>query len=161
MSNIRSQNNNSSTQQYSTQEILSCFFDQSDIDNGIKVAVYFNLHKKLFSVKSRQGATYGRVLYHTDNITLHNIKFVVRDKGRKRVIKEKKKNVHAFCYGTIDIKNKEVQEKGRLISYNPYKANHFYYVSDDSKVNKLDAVKMEVVNKQGRIWEGSNEKKIE
>ena len=153
MCDTTNQNNNSSTQQYSTQEILSCFFDQSDIDNGIKVAVYFNLHKKLFSVKSREGATYGRVLYHTDNIVLDNVKFVVRSKGRKKVIKEKRKNVHAFCYGTINIKNEEVKRTGRMISYNPYKSSHFYYIDDKARVDKSDKIQMEVINKRGVIWE--------
>ena len=153
MSHIINQNNNSSIQEYSTQEILSCFFDQSQIDKGIKVAVYFNLHKKCFSVKSRQGSTYGRVLYHTDTINLNDVKFVVRESGRLKVIKDKRKNVHAFCYGTIDLKNKEGSEKGRLISYDPYKYGHFYYKDDLSKVSKLDKIQMEVVNKRGIIWE--------
>lgn len=159
MSNTTKQNNNSSIQEYSTQEILSCFFDQSDIDDGIKVAVYFNLHKDLFSVMSRQGSTYGKVLFHTDNIILSDVTFVVRPKGREKVIKDKRKNVHAFCYGYIDIKDKKEQTKGRLISYNPYKAAHFYYKDDLSKAEGSDKIKMEVTNNKGKIWECLNEKK--
>ena len=155
MSHNNNQNNNSSTQEYSTQEILSCFFDQSEIDNGIKVAVYFNLHKKLFSVRSRQGSTYGRVLWHTDNLILNDVDFKVSKKGRLKVIKDKRKNVHAFCYGTINIKNEKEPVKERMISYNPYRYDYFYYKDNLSKVSKLDKIKMEVINKRGVIWETS------
>ena len=108
---------------------------------------------------SRQGSTYGRVLFHTDNIILNNVTFVVRPKGREKVIKDKRKNVHAFCYGYIDIKNKEEQTKGRLISYNPYKAAHFYYKDDLSKADRSAKIKMEIINNQGKIWECLNEEK--
>jgi hypothetical protein len=56
-----------------------------------RVEVYFNLHKKLFSV--RQG---GRVLFHTPCILIHGPRFVVQEGGRQRVIREGRKNVHAF-----------------------------------------------------------------
>ena len=56
-----------------------------------RIEVYFNLHKKVFSV--RQG---GRVLHHSPCVVIHNPRFVVQDGGRRRVLREGRKNVHAF-----------------------------------------------------------------
>lgn len=154
MSDSINQNNNSSIKELNWQEsILYTYFDQDEINKGIKVAIYFNLYKKTFSVRSRHKSNYGLVMFHADNLMLNDVKFVVREKGREKVIKEKSKNVHAFCYGTIDVKSKEDSDKGRLISYNPYKSNHFYYIDDGSKVSKLKRIQMKVVNKRGVIWE--------
>lgn len=126
-------------------------FNHNEIMGGIKVAVYFNLHKDLFSVQSRHKDNYGKVLFHCENINLSKVKFVVREGGRDKVLKEKRKNVHAFCYGTINLECK--QSVKNLISYNPYKANHFYYVNDSSPVYSVDQIKMQVINKRGKIWE--------
>jgi len=135
---------------------LSNHFNQEEIKGGIKVAVYFNLHKNLFSVQSRNKKNYGKVLFHCYNIDLSDVKFVVRESGRNKVLKEKKKNVHAFCYGTINLECNSPVKK--LISYNPYKSSHFYYVNDSNPVYNLDQIKMQVINKKGRIWELWNNK---
>ena len=65
----------------------------------LSVYVYFNLHKKLWSVKSRKT---GRVLYHAEVVLLYDCWFRVGQAGRKRVLKEKRKNVHAGIAGTFD-----------------------------------------------------------
>ena len=36
--------------------------------------------------------------------------------------------------------------------------NHFYYVNDSNPVYNLDQIKMQVINKKGRIWELWNNK---
>ena len=64
----------------------------------MKVEVYFNLHKKLFSVRS---VATGRVMFHTYEVCIDNPKFVVRKAGRDKVLRERKKNVHAFVRGDI------------------------------------------------------------
>ena len=58
------------------------------------VEVYYNLHNKTFSVRHA-----GRVWFHTNVLTLHNCKFAVQPAGRAKVLKEKRKNVHAFIRG--------------------------------------------------------------
>ena len=62
----------------------------------MRVEVYFNLHKHVFSVRSARS---GRVILHTDRVHIRNPEFVVRQGGRQRVLKERKKNVHAFVRG--------------------------------------------------------------
>lgn len=60
---------------------------------------------------------------------LYNVKFKVSEAGRQRVIKEKKKNVHAFIEGTwnglpVDF-DPCYESLDRKISYNPYKGSMF------------------------------------
>ena len=63
-----------------------------------KVRVYWNLHKKCWSI---QDAKSGLVIDHRYDVTLEQAKFVVRKGGQKRVREEGKKNVHAFAVGYI------------------------------------------------------------
>ena len=55
------------------------------IDPDKRVYVYFNLHKKCFSVKQS-----GKVVSHDDCVLLKDCRFLVGDAGRERVLKEKK-----------------------------------------------------------------------
>jgi len=89
--------------------------------------IYWNLHKKCFSIMES-----GIVIKHASYIVAKNVEFRVRDRGRQRVINEKRKNVHAFVVSD-DVKtlmSKPVLiPKGKLI-YNPYKHKTFVYKSN-------------------------------
>ena len=61
------------------------------------VFVYKNLHKDCWSVKQD-----GLVKLHTNDITLYDCEFKVSKVGRDRVLKEKRKNVHAGVRGYIE-----------------------------------------------------------
>jgi hypothetical protein len=88
----------------------------------MKVFVYYNLHKKCLSLKAMEGPNKGRVIAHRDSVTLVNGKFKVSEAGRQRVLKEKRKNVHAGVLG--DISDKQFNLNTR-VTYNPYKFNSF------------------------------------
>ena len=90
----------------------------------MKVFIYFNLRKKLWSVKALQGPDRGRVIKHCDSFTLEHAQFKVSESGRQRVLREKRKNVHAgivgiWCgaHGSGHLENS--------VTYNPYKYNTF------------------------------------
>jgi hypothetical protein len=108
----------------------------------MKVFVYFNLHKKCFSIKALEGAMKGRVVAHRDNVLLFHTTFKVSQAGRERVLREKRKNVHAGVCGTwYDSGDKHgtlssVKERGELVTYNPYKYTSFVYKEDESEVDK-------------------------
>ena len=93
----------------------------------MKVAVYFNLHKKVFSIKAMEGEKKGLVIGHSANVSIRNPVFKVSEAGRQRVLREKRKNVHAFVVGELvdyvefDRKNDPVLD----ITYNPYKYSQF------------------------------------
>lgn len=93
-----------------------------------RVYVYFNLHKKMYSVKSLERETYGRVIAHMTSLELVNVKCKVNDKGRLRVISEGVKNVHAGIVGEIshDYMKYDLSEY-RQITYNPKRDLSFVY----------------------------------
>ena len=67
----------------------------------MKVDVYRNLHNGMYSIKSREAGTRGLVIAHADRVWLNDVQFVVSEAGRARVLREKKKYVHAFVRGTL------------------------------------------------------------
>ena len=80
-----------------------------------KVFIYFNLHKKVFSVRSMKS---GIVIAYVTEIELDNAIFKVSEKGRQKVLSERRKNVHAGIVGFIS--EKEVfksQEKYKKPSH--------------------------------------------
>jgi hypothetical protein len=66
---------------------------------GQRVAVYFNLHYHIFSLKS--GGKSGSLLTHAGVCTLTNAVFEVQRKGRERAIAQGRKNVHAYVVGIL------------------------------------------------------------
>ena len=90
------------------------------IDPNKKIEVYFNLHKKTWSVRQS-----GRVVGHTDYIQVKNPQYVVSQKGNERVRREKKKNVHAFVRGYITDSLPLFAKQQKFVSYNPYKNSSF------------------------------------
>ena len=103
----------------------------------MRVEVYFNLHKYTWSV--RQCST-GRVILHTDKVHIRDPKFVVRKSGRERVLREGKKNVHAFVRGDITVFH-DLRPDGHpsyldstLVMYNPYKFDTFVDVYDKTPI---------------------------
>jgi hypothetical protein len=91
----------------------------------MKVFVYFNLHRKCWSVKALEGPRKGLVIQHCNEIKLRDITFKVSEAGRQRVLAEQRKNVHA---GVVGFTTDEIfpAEAPIMVSYNPYKAGHFY-----------------------------------
>jgi hypothetical protein len=83
-----------------------------------EVRVYRNLRKKCYSVQWQ-----GKVIAHVDSIRLKNVRFQVSEAGRQRVLKQKRKNVHAFIIGNVSME--PALDKGDRIKYNPYVAPTF------------------------------------
>ena len=106
-----------------------------DLKAGDKVDIYFNLHKNCYSVKKK-----GKVVHHLyedEELTLEFVKFVVGKKGRERVLKEKRKNVHAYVRGIIS--DKKV-ENNTEVSYNPYVADSFFLCGESALIHLAPSV---------------------
>jgi len=99
------------------------------------VQVYYNLHKKCLSVRKR-----GLVIDHVDSIILKDATFHVQQAGRKRVLKEKRKNVHAYVSGVPSNTAFFDGEKAERITYNPYKNKCFTSVETGEGVWRKDVV---------------------
>lgn len=116
--------------------------DNQQLKEGDKVFVYFHLRKKLFSVRSQKTRL---VVAHLTHVNLVNAEFIVSQKGRERVLKEKVKNVHA---GVIGIYTEKYEpENTEKATYNPYKYDSFVNVKNGEKVFKADFVNLNVHNK--------------
>jgi len=90
----------------------------------MRVAVYFNLHKNIFSIQSRDKENYGKVIDHRESVVLQAPTFVVRQAGRKQTIRENKKNVHAFVVGWLTEGVRSTNPEYD-VTYNPYKHDGF------------------------------------
>ena len=106
----------------------------------MKVFVYFNLHKKCWSVKALEGENKGRVIAHEDFIILRDVVGRVSKAGRERVLREKRKNVHAGIVGewVSDIDdslatNGDTWLAPYDITYNPYKYDSFVYAESGDR----------------------------
>ena len=99
----------------------------------MKVFVYRNLHKNCWSIKALEGENKGRVIYHAQNVTLSDCKFKVSEAGRQRVLREKRKNVHAGVVGQLThINTADVYMPHSMpVTYNPYKYSTFVNVNDE------------------------------
>ncbi len=92
----------------------------------MRVFVYFNLHKKLWSVRALEGPDRGRVIAHTHDLHLRDCVFKVSEAGRQRVLRERCKNVHAGVVGTlVDGALPAAVTCTRRITYDPYRFASF------------------------------------
>jgi hypothetical protein len=104
-----------------------------------RLEVYYNLHKKVWSVRNK-----GKVIDHCTSISLVNPSFDVQPAGNERVKRTGVKNVHAFVRG-----NKKKGEAflctddWREVTYNPKKHDSFVLRETGEPVSKADAVIME------------------
>ena len=115
----------------------------------MKVEVYRNLHKNCWSVRDTKT---GRVIQHRPSIAIRDAKLVVRPAGRAKVLREQRKNVHAFVRGEIAEPQRMVQEllqaidreqplrPTEQISYNPYKHDSFVYTDSGDPVYDIDYI---------------------
>ena len=87
--------------------------------------IYFNLHKRLFSVQQRTDRGW-RVVEHSETVQLSDARFAISEAGRQRVLLEQRKNVHAYIYGyRIRGLDATVRSDVYEATYNPYKCSTF------------------------------------
>ena len=114
----------------------------------MKVFVYFNLHKKVFSIKALEGPCKGRVIAHRRELMLYDAVFKVSEAGRQRVLREKRKNVHAGVVGHwFGAYEPEVANQADIaVTYNPYKYSTFVYADGEFPI--VTAESAYLVNKK-------------
>lgn len=87
------------------------------------VRIYFNLHKKKLSVQTKVNGRW-KVVAHVEGAYVRNAQFKVSEAGRQRVLKQKKKNVHAFIIGTL-VSGIQSNKYFLSVRYNPYEMDQF------------------------------------
>ena len=126
---------------------------QKQNPEGLKCFVYFNLHRKVWSIKALEGPNKGRVIAHSSVVEMSDCTFKVSEAGRQRVLRDKRKNVHAGIVGTVRtiLENTHGIVRGGLrseahniaygahptyspVAYNPYKYSTFVERSTETPV---------------------------
>lgn len=112
--------------------------------------VYWNLHRKCWSIKTGNDP-----IRHADSVFLSDCTFRVWQSGRQRVLREKRKTVHAFACGTVA----EAMRAGGIpsgmvaVSYNPYRKpeepGHFYRKDTGERV---DGATVLVLTADGKVF---------
>lgn len=120
-----------------------------------RVEVYYNLHEKCLSVRH---TSRGAKVRHASAIIINDVRLAVQPAGREKVIREKKKNVHAYLRGEpVYIREVEFTDDGDLtdnnmwrhgyrpITYNPYKYESFVYADTGEPI--YEAKQLVVIGK--------------
>ena len=134
----------------------------------MQVDVYKNLHKDTWSIRDRKT---GRVVAHQDEVHVLDATFVVQPAGRKKVLQERCKNVHAFVRGTLATYEEVLNDPRTFylvtphaVRYDPYRAGHFFYGNPENRIDKADCVEMygsEVVAWEEGVSSRDNQNKLE
>lgn len=109
---------------------------------GTDVDVYWNLHRKTWSIRDRKTR---RVVAYAKEVVLIDVTFRVSAAGNARVRSEGRKNVHAFARGTfmgIDVLATLPDDGGVYVTYNPYKYTTFVEKDTERPVHRADSVWM-------------------
>lgn len=129
----------------------------------MKVFIYRNLNRSghIYSIKSLEGISKNRVIGYAPRLIVDNAQLVVSQAGRERVLKTKRKNVHAGVVGDLvmvsgwitrmhnskaDFQycNEENFKKnfpvGTPITYNPYKYKTFVNKFTEQPIVRADRV---------------------
>ena len=118
------------------------------------VTSYWNSHKGLYSVLDYKTR---RVIDRSNDVFLINPNFVVRQGGRERVIREGKKNVHAFAVGYRPSKFTAEEwdvyytsgKTWKDVTYNPYKNDTFVWKDTGEPVG-IDITMVKLTTKEGK-----------
>jgi hypothetical protein len=111
-----------------------------ELEYGDNVRVYYNFHRKIYSIQKFINNRWLVVAYSNDFI-LFDCSFKVNQNGRNKVLKDMKKNVHAFIYGTFIEhipKSQYEYDFSTIISYNPYKNDCFVCEDSSGGTSKID-----------------------
>lgn len=67
---------------------------------GSKIRIYRNLNNGTMSIQTKQSSSW-KVVGHVTNAIVRDVKFHIQEGGRQRVIRDKRKNVHAWGEGVL------------------------------------------------------------
>lgn len=127
---------------------------------SFRADIYKNLHKNRFSIRILEGPAKGKVIAHCSKVLVEDVDFVVSEAGRQKVLREKKKNVHAFVRGRVvamsgdlsdlakdfglrrdefpfsPVRSIGLKAKGKDVTYNPYRGASFHIRKTEHPVSK-------------------------
>lgn len=120
----------------------------------MKVFAYWNLHRKVWSLKAAEGPQRGRVVMHTQAVTLTQCELKVSQAGRERVLRERRKNVHAGVMGhLLGFYIPAIEGSDVRLRYNPYEAATFRRIDPiDGDAGEAYSERLVTLDPQGKAW---------
>ncbi len=97
-------------------------YKERTIDTTLPVRVFRNLNKKGVWYSIRQK---GLTVAHASVLCLEDARFIVNQKTRERIVKTKRKEVHAYVEGHIVSIGLPNPVAPAIIKYNPFKYENF------------------------------------
>jgi hypothetical protein len=132
-------------------------FKGRSVTIGDRVRFHRNLHHSNWSVVALSGEHKGKVVAHADEVSVWGARFVVHEAGRQRVIREGRKNVHAYIEGTLSnyIPHQGLVRLREEVMYNPYRLSKFHVLPRQgtfARPQPLDRAGFAWGDKDGRAW---------
>ena len=112
------------------------------------VDVYRNLNKpSFFSIRQVKNEFKGKVSGYANIIVIENPMIKISEASRLRVLRDKRKNVHAYIRGELhSAYNGNVQLSTlQSITYNPYKMGSFYFCDSNEEVGPNDLLRYAIL----------------
>jgi len=110
------------------------------IDKNLPVRVFKNLKYGCYSIMQR-----GVIRASAKQVRLSDVEFRVRESGRQRMLREKRKNVHAFAVGRLvdyvhpGDERELARMEGRDAFYDPYRYPSFVDCETKAPVTSVRA----------------------
>jgi hypothetical protein len=123
------------------------------LDRKRRVEVYRNLQRRdgtWYSVRQ-----HGKVIGHAKEIWLDNVYFVVQQAGRRRALRKKQRNVHAWVLGMPSSDARPPINMGDpfMTTYNPWRDESFVSLGSTGKFEPITcAMKAKVGNQGVLAW---------
>ena len=120
------------------------------IDQDKPVRVFKNLTHGCYSILQN-----GKLKASARQVLLSDVEFKVRESGRQRMLKEQRRNVHAFAVGLlVDYVHPSDERtlssiEGRVVTYNPKELASFYDLLTQAPVTNADLVHLD---EEGAIY---------
>lgn len=87
---------------------------------GARVRVHVNLRRGDLSISTR-----GRVVASAHSLALTDVRFIVHESTRRRVVERGRRKVHAWAEGVLQSVGEPVPAGAAPVSYNPHRAPDF------------------------------------
>lgn len=134
-------------------------------DNPLRCRVYRNLRKECWSIQVKVDKVW-KVVAHATWANVEDAGFVVSQAGRHRVLRDRRKNVHAWVCGMLTgwgaepansvYVDNQAQKRGACqVSYNPYASPSFEALLPDETGELIAAVAVHKASKAllgKRLW---------
>lgn len=114
-----------------------------DIDwqvcTGLLTRCYRNLNTGYMSLTQQINKSW-LLVGHTDNLVIKYPRFYVSERGRQRVLKDKRKNVHAYCEGILSSPSLPNLPPLKEIHYCPYSQSYFSWKETETPIVEADLI---------------------